>query len=119
MVDKAISLSLPLKEEDILRLRAGDRVLLTGVLYTARDAAHKRLVEALERGEKLPLDLKGQVLYYVGPSPTPPGEGRRLRRAHLRLQDGQVHPPAPPGRAPGHDRQRPPLREDKGGLKSV
>ena len=74
MVDKAISLSLPLKEEDILRLRAGDRVLLTGVLYTARDAAHKRLVEALERGEKLPIDLKGQVLYYVGPSPAPPGK---------------------------------------------
>src|SRR3990172_2923424 len=74
MVDKAISLSLPLKEEDILRLRAGDRVLLTGVLYTARDAAHKRLVEALERGEKLPVELKGQVLYYVGPSPAPPGK---------------------------------------------
>ena len=74
MVDKAISLSLPLKEQDIVRLKAGDRVLLTGVLYTARDAAHKRLVEALERGEKLPIDLKGQVLYYVGPSPAPPGK---------------------------------------------
>ncbi|MBU2009373.1 MAG: Fe-S-containing hydro-lyase [Chloroflexi bacterium] len=74
MVEKAISLSLPLKEQDIVRLKAGDRVLLTGVLYTARDAAHKRLVEALERGEKLPIDLKGQVLYYVGPSPAPPGK---------------------------------------------
>ena len=74
MVDKAISLSLPLKEQDIVRLKAGDRVLLTGVLYTARDAAHKRLVEALERGDKLPIDLKGQVLYYVGPSPAPPGK---------------------------------------------
>ncbi len=74
MVDKAISLSLPLKEEDIVRLKAGDRVLLTGVLYTARDAAHKRLVEALENGEKLPIDLEGQVLYYVGPSPAPPGK---------------------------------------------
>ena len=74
MVDKAISLSLPLKEQDILRLRAGDRVLLTGVLYTARDAAHKRLVEALDRGERLPVELKGQVLYYVGPSPAPPGK---------------------------------------------
>jgi fumarate hydratase subunit beta len=74
MVDKAISLTLPLRDEDIARLKAGDRVLLTGVLYTARDAAHKRLVEALERGEKLPIDLKGQVLYYVGPSPAPPGK---------------------------------------------
>ena len=74
MVEKAILLSLPLKEQDIVRLKSGDRVLLTGVLYTARDAAHKRLVEALERGEKLPIDLKGQVLYYVGPSPAPPGK---------------------------------------------
>src|SRR3989337_3113860 len=74
MVDKAISLSLPLKAQDSVRLKAGDRVLLTGVLYTARDAAHKRLVEALERGEKPPIDLKGQVLYYVGPSPAPPGK---------------------------------------------
>jgi len=74
MVEKAISLSLPLKEQDIVRLKAGDRVLLSGVLYTARDAAHKRLVEALERGEKPPIDLKGQVLYYVGPSPAPPGK---------------------------------------------
>jgi fumarate hydratase subunit beta len=73
MVEKAIPLSLPLKEEDVVRLKAGDRVSLTGVLYTARDAAHKRLVEALEKGEKLPIDLKGQVLYYVGPSPAPPG----------------------------------------------
>ncbi|MFH1483349.1 MAG: Fe-S-containing hydro-lyase [Chloroflexota bacterium] len=73
MVEKAMPLSLPLKEEDVVRLKAGDRVLLTGVLYTARDAAHKRMVEALDRGEKLPVDLKGQVLFYVGPSPARPG----------------------------------------------
>jgi len=74
MVGKAISLNLPLNEEDIARLRSGDRVLLSGVLYTARDAAHKRMVEALGRGEKPPIYLKGQVLYYVGPSPAPPGK---------------------------------------------
>ena len=74
MVEKAMPLNLPLKEEDVVRLKAGDRVLLTGVLYTARDAAHKRMVEALEKGEKLPIDLKGQVLFYVGPSPAPPGK---------------------------------------------
>ena len=56
-----------------LSLRAGDQVLLSGVVYTARDAAHLRLVEAMERGEALPLPLEGQVIYYAGPTPTPAG----------------------------------------------
>ena len=68
-----ISLTLPLKTEDIEKLRAGDQVLLTGTLYTGRDAAHRRLIESLEKGGKLPIDLRGQVLYYVGPTPAPPG----------------------------------------------
>lgn len=54
-------------------LKVGESVLLSGMLYTARDAAHKRMVDALERGEKLPFDIKGQTLYYTGPSPAPPG----------------------------------------------
>jgi fumarate hydratase subunit beta len=62
-----------LSDEDVLRLRAGQPVLITGVVYTARDAAHQRMAEALERGEELPLDLRGQVIYYVGPTPAPPG----------------------------------------------
>jgi fumarate hydratase subunit beta len=66
-------ISLPLTEEIIAGLKAGDSVLLSGVMYTARDAAHKRMVEALERGEPLPFDITGQTLYYVGPSPAPPG----------------------------------------------
>ena len=57
----------------MLSLRAGDQVLLSGVVYTARDAAHLRLVEAMERGEALPLPLQGQVIYYAGPTPTPAG----------------------------------------------
>ena len=57
----------------MLSLRAGDQVLLSGVVYTARDAAHLRLVEAMERGEALPLPLEGQVIYYAGPTPTPAG----------------------------------------------
>ena len=57
----------------MLSLRAGDQVLLSGVVYTARDAAHLRLVEAMERGETLPLPLQGQVIYYAGPTPTPDG----------------------------------------------
>jgi len=64
---------LPLTEETIAGLRAGDHVTLTGVIYTARDAAHKRLVEALDRGEPLPIDIKGAVIYYVGPTPERPG----------------------------------------------
>jgi len=64
---------LPLTEETIAGLRAGDHVTLTGVIYTARDAAHKRLVEALDKGEPLPIDIKGAVIYYVGPTPERPG----------------------------------------------
>jgi fumarate hydratase subunit beta len=65
--------SLPLSERTISDLKTGDAVLLSGVMYTARDAAHKRMVEALEKGKALPFDTKGQTLYYVGPSPAPPG----------------------------------------------
>lgn len=54
-------------------LNAGDRVYLSGTVYTSRDAAHKRIKESLEKGEKLPYDLDGAVIYYVGPTPTPPG----------------------------------------------
>lgn len=64
----------PLSEEDILKLRIGDRVLLSGKVLTARDAAHKRMVELLDRGEQLPFDIKGQVIYYVGPTPAKPGQ---------------------------------------------
>jgi fumarate hydratase subunit beta len=70
---EAISLTTPLKNEDIEKLRIGDRVLLNGVIYTGRDAAHKRLVQLIEAGEPLPFDLQGQVIYYVGPSPAKPG----------------------------------------------
>jgi fumarate hydratase subunit beta len=66
-------IKLPLTDKVIASLRTGDSLLLSGVLYTARDAAHKRMVEALERGESLPFDIRGQTLYYVGPSPAPPG----------------------------------------------
>ena len=68
------SLNTPLGEEDIKKLKAGDTVKLTGTVYTARDAAHARLVELLDKGEELPIPLEGQIIYYVGPSPTPPGK---------------------------------------------
>jgi len=69
-----IKLGTPLTTEQVETLRAGDSVLLSGVVYTARDAAHARLVELLKRGEPLPIDLKGQVIYYVGPTPAKPGQ---------------------------------------------
>ena len=68
-----IKLTTPLKEEDVVKLKIGDRVLLTGKIYTARDTAHKRLVELIDKGEPTPIDLQGQVIYYVGPAPAKPG----------------------------------------------
>jgi fumarate hydratase subunit beta len=70
----ARKITTPLTDEVLAELRAGDEVELTGVIYTARDAAHRRLVEALEKGQPLPIDLKGQVIYYVGPTPPRPGQ---------------------------------------------
>ncbi len=64
----------PLDEETIKNLRAGDQVSITGVIYVGRDAAHKRLVEALDQGKPLPFDLKGQTIYYMGPAPAKPGQ---------------------------------------------
>ncbi len=64
----------PLTDEVIARLRAGDKVTISGVLYVARDAAHKRFMETLERGEALPFDPRGQIIYYTGPSPRPAGK---------------------------------------------
>lgn len=67
------SLNTPLTDADIEKLRAGDVVLLNGIIYSGRDAAHKKLMELLDKGEPLPFDLKGASIYYVGPSPAPPG----------------------------------------------
>ncbi len=67
------SLNTPLTDADTLKLRAGDVVLLNGIIYSGRDAAHKKLMELLDKGEPLPFDLKGASIYYVGPSPAPPG----------------------------------------------
>ena len=69
----AIHIELPLTREKLASLRAGDEVLLSGELYTARDAAHKRLVACLDAGEPLPFDVRGQLIYYVGPAPAAPG----------------------------------------------
>ena len=67
-------ITLPLTEEIARSLRAGDSVYLTGEIYTSRDAGHKRMCEALERGEELPFDPKDATIYYVGPTPAKPGQ---------------------------------------------
>lgn len=67
-------ITTPLDDKTIASLKTGDEVLISGIIYTARDAAHKRLVETLEKKEKLPFDLQGQVIYFVGPSPARPGQ---------------------------------------------
>jgi fumarate hydratase subunit beta len=66
--------NLPLTDETLKDLKAGDNLLLTGVMYVARDAAHKRLVEALDQGKPLPFDIKGATVYFMGPSPAKPGQ---------------------------------------------
>jgi fumarate hydratase subunit beta len=63
----------PLTDEVVAGLHTGDKVLITGVIYTARDAAHNRLIELIEKGEELPFDIQGQIIYYVGPTPPKPG----------------------------------------------
>jgi fumarate hydratase subunit beta len=69
----AIRLTAPLADEDVAGLRIGDRVLLSGVVYTARDVAHTYLVQTVHDGKPLPIDLAGAVIYYAGPTPAPPG----------------------------------------------
>ncbi|NLA60631.1 MAG: TRZ/ATZ family protein [Firmicutes bacterium] len=72
--DGALRVSVPFTDDlSVRRLKAGSKVLLSGIVYTARDAAHKRIVEALDRGEEPPFKLDGQVIYYAGPCPPPPG----------------------------------------------
>ncbi len=66
-------ITLPLTDETLKELKTGDEVLLTGVIYVARDAAHKRMIEALEQGKPLPFDIRGQTIYFMGPTPARPG----------------------------------------------
>lgn len=68
-----VKITTPLTEDKVENLKAGDSVLLSGVLYTGRDAAHKRLIDLLDNDEVLPLNIKNEIIYYVGPSPAKPG----------------------------------------------
>ena len=81
-MDKHIT--VPMKKETVATLKAGDYVYLTGTVYTARDAAHKRMYEILQEGGEPPIDIQGQVIYYMGPSPA--REGRPIGRQDRRQQ---------------------------------
>ena len=70
----SVVIKTPLKREDVKKLKAGDSCLITGVIYTARDTAHKRLCELIERGEEFPFDIKNSIIYFVGPTPEKPGQ---------------------------------------------
>lgn len=67
-------INTPLTDDIVNELNAGDRVLLNGIIYTGRDAAHKRLAELINKGEEIPMDIRNQVIYYVGPCPAKPGK---------------------------------------------
>jgi len=71
---ESIRLKTPLTDKDVERLKIGDRVLINGVIFTGRDAAHKRLSDLLREGKELPFDIRGQIIYYVGPTPARPGQ---------------------------------------------
>ena len=85
-------LTTPVSKEDLSPLRAGDTVLLSGTVYTARDAAHKRMMELLDAGEALPFPAEGSAVYYVGPHAGAPRTDHRLRRAHHQRPDGRLLP---------------------------
>jgi len=69
-----VRITTPLTDEVIEKLGIGQQVLITGTIYTARDAAHKKLIDLIDSNQELPIDLEGQIIYYVGPSPAPPGK---------------------------------------------
>ena len=73
-MSKTYHLTAPLSDEDVVQLKVGDIVYLSGIIYTARDAAHKKLIDLMDEGKELPFDVKGSVIYFVGPTPPKPGD---------------------------------------------
>ena len=70
---EAIKITTPLDDEKVIQLKAGDLINITGYIYAARDTAHKRIFELIKKGQKLPIDLEGQIIFYAGPTPVKPG----------------------------------------------
>ena len=97
-------LETPIDKEKLKALRAGDMVYLSGTVYTARDAAHKRMMESLDKGEPLPFPLEGSVIYYVGPTPEAPGQVIGAA-GPTTSPDGRLFSPAAGFGSAGDDRQ--------------
>ena len=99
-------LSAPLTPEEAVSLAAGDEVLISGSLLTARDVAHQRLCALLEQGKELPVDLQNQIIYFTGPTPSQRRPPRRQRRSNDQLPHGRLFTPAHQRRGnPRYDRQ--------------
>ena len=82
--DLEVRITTPVTDDDVSQLKIGDHVRISGVIYTARDAAHNRMIESLNKGEPLPMDIKGQLIYYTGPTPARPGRATGARPARGR-----------------------------------
>jgi fumarate hydratase subunit beta len=86
-----IKITTPLDEERVIQLKAGDFVNMTGYIYAARDAAHKRIFKLIKKGQKLPIELKGQIIFYAGPTPTKPGHSCGSVSVPLPVIEGPLH----------------------------
>lgn len=84
-------INAPIDNEIVNSLKAGDCVYITGTIYTARDAAHKRMYEAIKNGENIPFELKNNIIYYLGPSPAERRTGHRLSRTNYKQPNGQIY----------------------------
>jgi fumarate hydratase subunit beta len=104
-MDLPVSLQTPLDAGKVADLRIGNRVLLSGTIYTARDATHKRLVATLKQGNLLPFELEGQMIYYVGPTPPQTGDADRCSGADDQLPDGPIRSGTDSARFERHDRK--------------
>ena len=105
-MSKKVHLTIPCTNEELAALEIGDKVFITGVVYTGRDTAHTRMVAFLDAGNRLPFDVSGQVIYYVGPAPGSAGTTNRGCRPDNKLPDGCVCTTAYGSRIKRNDRQR-------------
>ena len=104
-MSEIIRLTTPLTVSDTEPLHIGQKALLNGVIYTGRDAAHKRLMDLINKNEPLPFDIEGQIIYYVGPAPAETRKAHRIRGADHQLPDGHLRPEAAGTRPQRNDRK--------------
>src|SRR3954447_2021311 len=91
--DLEVRITTPMTDDDVSQLKIGDHVRINGTIYTARDAAHNRMIESLNKGEPLPIDIRGQLIYYTGPTPALPRRATGARRPTTSMRMGPFTPP--------------------------